>query len=54
MVCRNENSANFFRMLTMAKIFDELFTPTLSGIAVSVRYVPSTPFILHAGLDDQL
>ena len=38
----------------MAKTFEELFTPTLKGIAVSVQYVSSTPVVLHAGLADQL
>ena len=30
----------------MAKTFEELFTPTLNGIAVSVRHVSSTPAVL--------
>ena len=41
-------------MKTIAKIFEELFTPTLNGIAVSVWYVSSTQDILHAGLNNQL
>ena len=44
----------FSRMLTMAKIFEELFTPTLNGIAVSVWHVSCTPVVLHAGLNDKL
>ena len=43
--------ANFSRMLIMAKIFEELFIPTLNGIAGSVRYVSSTPVVLNAGLN---
>ena len=42
------------RMMTMAKIFEELFTPTLNGIAVSILYLPFTLVVLHAGLNDQL
>ena len=41
-------------MVAMAKIFEELFIPTLNGIAVSVWYVSSTPVILHTVLNDQL
>ena len=41
-------------MLTMAKIFVELFTLTLNGIAVSVWYVFSTPAVLSTGLNDHL
>ena len=41
-------------MLTMAKTFEQLVTPTSNGIAVSVRYVSSTPVILDAGLNDRL
>ena len=39
-------------MMTMAKIFKELFTSTLNG--KGVQYVSSTPVVLHAGLYDQL
>ena len=42
------------RMVTLAKIFEELFTPNLNAIALSHRYVSSTPVSLHAGLNDQL
>ena len=41
-------------MQTMAKAFLELFTPNLNGIAASIRHVPSTPAVLHAGLDNHL
>ena len=39
---------------TMTNIFQELFIPTLNGIAVSDQYVSFTPIVLHAGLNDQL
>ena len=44
----------FSRMQTRTKAFLELFTPTLNKIAVSIRHVPSTPAVLHAGLDNHL
>ena len=43
-----------FRMLTLAEIFEELFTCTLNGVAVTVWYVSSTSAVLHAGLNHQL
>ena len=51
---RNENSANFFLYADNGRIFKELFTPNLNGIAVSVQYVSSRPLILDAGSNDQL
>ena len=37
----------------MANIFEELFTPTLKGIAVSVWYVSSTSVVLHSRVGNQ-
>ena len=44
-----ETRQNFLLVPTMAKIFEELLTPTLNGIAVSAWHVYSTPVVLHAG-----
>ena len=44
-IYRNGNFANFSMTPTIAKIFEELFTPTLNGIAFSVWYVSSTPVV---------
>ena len=41
-------------MLTMAKTFEKLLTPTLNKITVSVLYGSSTPLVLYAGLNNQL
>ena len=41
-------------MLAMAKTFEELFTPTLTGMADSFRYVSSTPVVLNTVLNNQL
>ena len=49
-----ETQQTFSRMLTMAKIFEELFTLTCNGLANIVWYVSSTAVVLHAGLNDQL
>ena len=43
-----------FHTLVIAKIFQELFTPTLNRIAVSVQYASSTPVVIQAGLNYQL
>ena len=45
---------NFFlsRMLTMAKIFEELFTPTLNGLALYAWNVFSMPVVLHDELNN--
>ena len=37
-----------FRMLVKAKIFLKVFYPNLSGTAVRVQYLSSTPVVLHA------
>ena len=39
-------------MFVMAKSFEELLTPTLNGIAASVRYVSSMPVVLNARLNE--
>ena len=49
-----ETRQNFSRMLTMAKIFKELFTPTSNGSAVSVWHMSAMPVYLHAGWNYQL
>ena len=45
---------NFFHKLAIAETFEELFIPTLNRIVADVQYVPSTPVILYARLNDQL
>ena len=47
-----ETRQSFFHMFVMTKSFEELFTPTLNGIAVSVGYFSSTPVVLVAILND--
>ena len=42
----------FSRIPVTAKIFKELFAPTINGIAVSVRYVFSMPVVLNARMND--
>ena len=42
-----------YRLVTMAKIFEELFTPILNELAVSVWYMSSTQVVLHSGLTNQ-
>ena len=49
-----ETRQTLSRMLTIANTFEKLFTPTLNGVAVSVRYAFSMPVILHAELNGQL
>ena len=38
--------------ILLVKFVEVLFTPTLNGIAVSVRCVSSTPVVLDARLND--
>ena len=50
-----ETQQNLFSYADNKKyLFEELFTPTLNGIAVSVRGVSYTPVFLNVGLDDKL
>ena len=41
-------------MFVIAKMFEELFTSTLNGIAVRIRYASFMPVVLSAILNDLL
>ena len=45
---RNVNSANVFPYVCNGKKIEELFVPTLNGIAASVRCVSSVIVVLNA------